>query len=285
VQLIGLCVGLEDLYIITEFVNGGSLHSKLEDKSIPLDWKTRVAILRDVSLAMTYLHAKGKMHRDLKSHNLLVTADWKVKVCDFGLARSTDGEGGGGGNKTIVGTNEWMAPEVLAGDNYDSSADVFSYAMVIWELLTRTDPPVRRPGTGYAFLPDNYKSKIPPETPPKLWELLVDCAKAEGKDRPDFKAVTARIKEVYEAVERDPPAVSSGASSTTTTTKAPEAKPKPAPTASSPTTTTTSSPTVTAPATTTGKKTTTKKTKEPKKKEKKPKKKEDKKTTKKTSKK
>jgi len=59
VQLMGLCIGMDDLYIITEYVKGGNLHSKLEDKSIDMPWKLRVSILRDVALAMNYLHAKG----------------------------------------------------------------------------------------------------------------------------------------------------------------------------------------------------------------------------------
>jgi len=63
----------------------------------------------------------------LKSHNLLVTDDWKVKVCDFGLARSAPDNDEKRGGMTIVGTNEWMAPEVAMGETYDSSADVFSY--------------------------------------------------------------------------------------------------------------------------------------------------------------
>jgi len=245
VQLIGLCVGLEDLYIITEFVHGGSLHAKLEDGSAKMDWKSRVGILRDVALAMNYLHAKGKMHRDLKSHNLLVTADGKIKVCDFGLARSTNEEGGGGGGgnqKTIVGTNEWMAPEVQAGDNYDSSADVFSYGMVVWELIAREEPPVRKLRDGYAFIPETYKPKIPNDTPPKLWEILVDCAKTEPKERPDFKAVVNRIKEIYDLVPNDGAGasapVSVGEKKTTAPAPAEKKPPATAPEKKAPTTTT-----------------------------------------------
>jgi len=200
VQLMGLCIGMDDLYIITEFVKGGNLHSKLEDKSLDMPWKLRVSVLRDVALAMNYLHAKDKIHRDLKSHNLLVTEDWKVKVCDFGLARSSPDDQEKKGGLTIVGTNEWMAPEVAMGETYDSSADVFSYAMVIYEMLTRTDPPARKLKDCYAFKPEDFKNKIPPETPPKLWELLCDCAATTPADRPDFKSIVTRVREIYDAL-------------------------------------------------------------------------------------
>jgi len=204
VQLMGLCIGMDDLYIITEFVKGGNLHSKLEDKALDLPWKLRVSILRDVALAMNYLHAKDKIHRDLKSHNLLVTEDWKVKVCDFGLARSAPDDQEKKGGLTIVGTNEWMAPEVAMGETYDSSADVFSYAMVIYEILTRTDPPARKLKDCYAFKAEDFKSKIPSEVPEKLWELLCDCAATTPADRPDFKSIVTRVREIYDGIEGVP---------------------------------------------------------------------------------
>jgi len=204
VQLMGLCIGMDDLYIITEFVKGGNLHSKLEDKSLDLPWKLRVSILRDVALAMNYLHAKDKIHRDLKSHNLLVTEDWKLKVCDFGLARSAPDDQAKQGGLTIVGTNEWMAPEVAMGELYDSSADVYSYAMVVYEVLTRSDPPARKLKDCYAFKPDEYKSKIPSDTPPKLWELLCECAATTPADRPDFKSIVTSVREIYDSLEDVP---------------------------------------------------------------------------------
>jgi len=212
VQLMGLCIGMDDMYIITEFVTGGDLRSKLKDKGIDMDWKLRVGILRDIALAMNYLHAKSIIHRDLKSHNLLVAEDWKVKVCDFGLARTApEGEEQKGG-MTIVGTNEWMAPEVAMGEAYDNSADVFSFGMVMYELITRDKPPVRKLRDCYGFKPEEYKSQIPTDTPPKLWELLCDCAATSPKDRPDFKTVVNKLKEIYESVTDGPPKPKGGGS-------------------------------------------------------------------------
>ena len=125
----GLCIGMDDMYIITEFINGGDLRSKLKDESITMDWRLRMSILRDIAIAMNYLHAKGIIHRDLKANNLLVpnfffiemiisfcltksysykvTDDWTVKVCDFGLARAAPEGEEQKGSMTIVGTNQW----------------------------------------------------------------------------------------------------------------------------------------------------------------------------------
>eukprot|EP01089_Gocevia_fonbrunei_P004231 TRINITY_DN1424_c0_g1_i1.p1 TRINITY_DN1424_c0_g1~~TRINITY_DN1424_c0_g1_i1.p1 ORF type:complete len:427 (+),score=87.11 TRINITY_DN1424_c0_g1_i1:128-1408(+) len=192
VQLIGLCIETDDMYIVTEFVSGGDLRSRLKDESMKMDWLVRLGIARDIALAMNYLHSKNIMHRDLKSHNLLVAESWKVKVCDFGLARSAPSEGDRN-LMTIVGTNEWMAPEVAMGENYTLSADVFSYGMVLYEIITREKPPQRMLKDLYAFQADEYKPKISPETPEPFWQLLIDCTSLSGESRPTFKDIVKRL--------------------------------------------------------------------------------------------
>jgi len=194
VQLIGLCIETDDMYIVTEFVGGGDLRSKLKETNVVIDWPTRLGIARDIALAMNYLHSKGIMHRDLKSHNLLVGESWKIKVCDFGLARSAPSDDNS--LMTIVGTNEWMAPEVAMGEKYDQSADVFSYAMVLYEIIARDKPPARQLNQMYAFLPNDHKPKIPSDTPEKLWNLLVECSALQPEDRPLFKDVVKRVADL-----------------------------------------------------------------------------------------
>jgi len=192
VQLMGLCTETGDIYIITEFVGGGNLRHILKS-DMELSWEKRLGFALDVALAMTYLHHKDIMHRDLKSANLLVSSDWKIKVCDFGLARNSPSEG----EKfiTTVGTNEWMAPEVALQDPYDKSADVFSYGMVLYELLTRKKPPPRKLRDGYAF-DLGLKANIPQDTPAALWELLVDCAAQNAAKRPSFPDIVKRLKDI-----------------------------------------------------------------------------------------
>eukprot|EP01087_Luapelamoeba_hula_P001303 TRINITY_DN1104_c1_g1_i1.p1 TRINITY_DN1104_c1_g1~~TRINITY_DN1104_c1_g1_i1.p1 ORF type:complete len:454 (-),score=85.36 TRINITY_DN1104_c1_g1_i1:339-1700(-) len=193
VQLMGLCTETGDIYIITEFVHGGSLRQVLKNGNVQLSWARRVSFARDIALAMTYLHHKDIMHRDLKSANLLVGSDWRLKVCDFGLARNSPTEG----EKfiTTVGTNEWMAPEVALQDPYDKSADVFSYGMVLYEIITRKKPPPRKLRDGYAF-DTTLKDTIPPETPSDLWDLLLTCAHSDPAKRPTFADILKILKDL-----------------------------------------------------------------------------------------
>jgi len=192
VQLMGICTERNDVYIITEFVGGGNLRKKLKDKGQRLTWATRKQYAVDIALAMTYLHHKKIMHRDLKSPNLLIGTDGKLKVCDFGLARSSPTEKDQ--YVTTVGTNEWMAPEVAMQEPYDNSADVFSYAMVLYELITREKPPERKIKDAYAWNAEEMKKTIPADTPPEFWNLLVECASFDPSKRPPFKEIVKKIK-------------------------------------------------------------------------------------------
>jgi len=205
VQLIGLCIETDDMYIVTEFVSGGDLRSKLKELSLDIDWPTRLAIARDIALAMNYLHSKNIMHRDLKSHNLLVAEGWKIKVCDFGLARSAPNDGDRN-LMTIVGTNEWMAPEVAIGENYALSADVFSYGMVLFEIITREKPPQRKLKDMYAFNSEEHKPSIPPDTPEEFWKLLMDCTSHSPDERPTFKDVVKRLLQMIKDIPAPAPA-------------------------------------------------------------------------------
>ena len=76
------------------------------------------------------------IHRDLKSENLLINEDFVGKVADFGLARFEDTAT----TMTMCGTPSWVAPEVFRGESYSHKADVYSYAIVLWELMTAGVP-------------------------------------------------------------------------------------------------------------------------------------------------
>jgi len=208
VQFMGLCIELEDIYIVTEFVPGGDLRAILKDVAHEIPWEVRTDIAKQLAAAMNYLHSRNIIHRDLKSHNLLVGDGWKIKVCDFGLARPMDR----GAKKeehqsqlmTIVGTNEWMAPEVMLGLEYDHKCDVFSYAMVMYELLTRDKPPQRVVRDQFGFPASEYKSSIPEETPEELWDLLTLCSERDPGARPEFKEIIRKITEIQKKYDTDP---------------------------------------------------------------------------------
>ncbi|KAL6997177.1 Serine/threonine-protein kinase ht1, variant 2 [Sarracenia purpurea var. burkii] len=124
--------------IITEYLAGGSLRKYLhqqEPYSLPLNLVLRLAL--DIAHGMQYLHSQGILHRDLKSENLLLGEDMSVKVADFGISCL---ESQCGSAKGFTGTYRWMAPEMIKEKHHTKKVDVYSFGIVLWELLTALTP-------------------------------------------------------------------------------------------------------------------------------------------------
>ncbi|EGC29222.1 hypothetical protein DICPUDRAFT_99895 [Dictyostelium purpureum] len=225
VQFIGVSEKGSNLYIVTEFVSGGDLayylfrnknddtpeqfmHRKVNigssstpdldttsEKLVPLTWPLRIKIAYDVACAMAYLHSRHVIHRDLKSTNLLVGDSWKIKVCDFGFAR-TAYAGRAKRTMTICGTTNCMAPEVILGQDYNEACDVFSYGIVLSEIITRleTTNNLRPSSLKYGLDVDILLPLVPKDCPPPFLKLVFDCTEYDPDQRPTFKEITERLK-------------------------------------------------------------------------------------------
>ncbi|EAY19955.1 TKL family protein kinase [Trichomonas vaginalis G3] len=180
-------------YIVTEFMEGGCLYNRLHDNQ-PLRDPTKLTIIAiGVAHAMKYLHSQGIVHRDLKSLNVLLDANDFPKVCDFGMSRTLpeNGELMSGS----VGTVQWMAPEVLKSERYTEKADVYSYGVLLWELLTGDSPfkKMRDVQVTIAVLSSNARPMMPPN-PSRISKLIKICWDTDPDKRPDFETI-AKILE------------------------------------------------------------------------------------------
>ncbi|KAJ6954115.1 serine/threonine-protein kinaseY46-like isoform X1 [Populus alba x Populus x berolinensis] len=137
VCFIGACTKSPHLCIVTEFMPGGNLYDYLHKNHSILELPQLLKFVIDVCKGMEYLHQKNIIHRDLKTGNLLMDTQNVVKVADFGVARF---QNQGGVMTAETGTYRWMAPEVINHLPYDQKADVFSFAIVLWELVTAKVP-------------------------------------------------------------------------------------------------------------------------------------------------
>ena len=196
------------LLIVMDFISGGTLCDFVEERGArsPLGMETTVGILIGAATGFAYLHAQLPMpilHRDIKSENILLTDDLEARVADLGEARVMAADRA----MTVVGTNGYTAPEVLRGEHYGTTADVFSFSVVMYELLAMRKPyeDIMRDETGHvtmswdqvAALTSKKEGGLRPSLPEGMDEvasnLITRCWSSEPDLRPSFPVIIAHL--------------------------------------------------------------------------------------------
>jgi len=214
-----------DMYIVTEFMPRGSVSDLLHNKNLVIEYEHVRKIALDCCKGMAYLHRYNVIHRDLKTPNLLVDNQWKVKVSDFGLSRMVKGSDTAQ-SLTACGTPSWAAPEVLNDQRYSQKADVYSFAICLWELCTRKDPyaDMTAPQVVIFIAVKGKRLKIPKSIPPVFDTLIRETWITDPDLRPDFVTLSDRfeaIKVLPEPVHPHPYELSSLSSPPTKAAKNP----------------------------------------------------------------
>ncbi|KZV39942.1 hypothetical protein F511_11322 [Dorcoceras hygrometricum] len=191
-----------NLSIVSEFLPRGSLYRIIHRPHSQIDEKRRIKMALDVAKGMNCLHTSTPtiVHRDLKSHNLLVDNNWNVKVCDFGLSRLKHNTFLS--SKSTAGTPEWMAPEILRNEPSNEKCDVYSFGVILWELATLKLPwsemnPIQVVGAvGF----QNRRLEIPKEVDPLVARIICECWQTEPNLRPSFAQLTVGLKHLQRLV-------------------------------------------------------------------------------------
>ncbi|KAL4559110.1 hypothetical protein LXL04_031243 [Taraxacum kok-saghyz] len=193
VRFIGACTKQPPLCIITEYMSGGSLYDYLHNKKhnvLMLPELLKFGI--DVCKGMEYLHNNNIIHRDLKTANLLLDSQNVVKVADFGVARFLNQ---GGVMTAETGTYRWMAPEVINHQQYDQKADVFSFAIVLWELVTSKVPYENMtPMQAALGVRQGLRPDVPTNTHPNLKDLMHKCWDFDPHNRLSFSQIRLQLE-------------------------------------------------------------------------------------------
>ena len=194
--------------LVLELVDGQTLAEYIVDRSAAtggagLPVNEALAIARQLADALEAAHEKGVIHRDIKPANIKVGRDGSVKVLDFGLARMWDGapQGdrssspsltlGGVGERTILGTPAYMSPEQARGQTLDRRTDIWSFACVLYEMLTGVAPFARETisdSLAAALEHEPDYTKLPADTPEPIRRLLRRSLEKDRKRRLDSAA-------------------------------------------------------------------------------------------------
>ncbi|XP_042519878.1 serine/threonine/tyrosine-protein kinase HT1-like [Macadamia integrifolia] len=190
--------------IITEYLGGGSLRKYLqqqEPNSIPLDLVLKFSL--DIARGMSYLHSQGILHRDLKSENLLLGEDMCVKVADFGISclesQCLSGKG-------FISTYRWMAPEMIKEKHHTRKVDVYSFGIVLWELLTALMPfeGMTPEQAAFAVSQKNARPPLPSKCPVAFSHLISRCWASNPDKRPHFTEIVSILENFTESLKNDP---------------------------------------------------------------------------------
>ncbi|XP_023291422.2 mitogen-activated protein kinase kinase kinase isoform X3 [Lucilia cuprina] len=203
VSLRGVCLKPPKLCLVMEFARGGSLNRILAGRKIPPDVLVNWAI--QIAKGMNYLHNEAPIsviHRDLKSSNVLIFEAIEgdnlhkktLKITDFGLARELYNTT----RMSAAGTYAWMPPEVISRGTYSKSSDVWSYGVLLWELITGETPYKGFDSLSVAYGVAVNTLTLPiPKTCPEAWgKLMKSCWASDPHNRPGFKDILSNLEDI-----------------------------------------------------------------------------------------
>ncbi|XP_029931900.1 mitogen-activated protein kinase kinase kinase 11 [Myripristis murdjan] len=212
IALKGVCLQEPNLCLIMEYASGGPLSRALAGRRIPphvlVNWAVQIA------RGMLYLHSEAivpVIHRDLKSNNILLAQPIEnecmegltLKITDFGLAREW--------HKTTkmstAGTYAWMAPEVIKSSTFSKGSDVWSYGVLLWELLTGEAPYRGIDGlaVAYGVAVNKLTLPIPSTCPEPFAHLMSECWDQDPHHRPNFGSILSQLTTLEQQVKEDMP--------------------------------------------------------------------------------
>ncbi|RLN00041.1 serine/threonine-protein kinase HT1-like [Panicum miliaceum] len=203
IKLVGACNCPPVFCVITEFLSGGSLRAflrKLERKTLPMEKVISIAL--DIARGLEYIHLQGIVHRDVKPENILFDGEFCAKVVDFGVACEE-------AHCNLLGddpgTYRWMAPEMYKHKPYGRKVDVYSFGLVLWELVTGTLPyedmtPLQ---AAFAVVSKNLRPAIPSSCPAAVKFLIEQCWSWQPEKRPEFQQIVSILENLKTVLERD----------------------------------------------------------------------------------
>jgi len=194
--------------IVSEYIQNGSLfdymHKRPTEGKKSLSPSEKSRIIYGIAFGMNYLHENHIIHRDLKSPNILLDLELLPKICDFGLSRTRELSTQ---MTKSVGTPQWMAPELLKNQDYDEKIDVYSFGVILYELLCEKIPfdGMDTVEIIYAVTSGSNCFPLPINISNNMKELISHCLSIDPSQRPTFKDIMIQIENgmVFQGCDSD----------------------------------------------------------------------------------
>uniref|UniRef100_A0A8D3E8B0 receptor protein-tyrosine kinase n=1 Tax=Scophthalmus maximus TaxID=52904 RepID=A0A8D3E8B0_SCOMX len=192
VHLEGVVTRGKPVMIVIEYMENGSLDGFLRKHDGQFTVIQLVGMLRGIAAGMRYLADMGYVHRDLAARNILVNSNLVCKVSDFGLSRVIDDDPEAvyttSGGKIPV---RWTAPEAIQYRKFTSASDVWSYGIVMWEVMSYGERPYWDMSNQDVIkaIEEGYRLPAPMDCPPGLHQLMLDCWQKDRAERPKFDQI------------------------------------------------------------------------------------------------
>ncbi|XP_038622190.1 ephrin type-A receptor 3 isoform X3 [Tachyglossus aculeatus] len=194
IRLEGVVTKSKPVMIVTEYMENGSLDSFLRKHDAQFTVIQLVGMLRGIASGMKYLSDMGYVHRDLAARNILINSNLVCKVSDFGLSRVLEDDPEAAyttrGGKIPI---RWTSPEAIAYRKFTSASDVWSYGIVLWEVMSYGERPYWEMSNQDVIkaVDEGYRLPPPMDCPAALYQLMLDCWQKDRNNRPKFEQIVS----------------------------------------------------------------------------------------------
>uniref|UniRef100_A0A667X9D7 receptor protein-tyrosine kinase n=1 Tax=Myripristis murdjan TaxID=586833 RepID=A0A667X9D7_9TELE len=198
IHLEGIITASCPVMILTEFMENGALDSFLRLNDSQFTPIQLVGMLRGIASGMKYLAEMSYVHRDLAARNILINSNLVCKVSDFGLSRFLQENSSDPTYTSSLGGKipiRWTAPEAIAFRKFTSASDVWSYGIVMWEVMSFGERPYWDMSNQDVInaIEQDYRLPPPPDCPTHLHQLMLDCWQKERSARPRFSEIVSAL--------------------------------------------------------------------------------------------
>uniref|UniRef100_A0A3B3ZXP0 receptor protein-tyrosine kinase n=1 Tax=Periophthalmus magnuspinnatus TaxID=409849 RepID=A0A3B3ZXP0_9GOBI len=204
IRLEGVVTKFKHAMIVTEYMENGALDTYLRDRDGELPSYQLVGMLRGIAAGMKYLSDMNYVHRDLAARNVLVNSNLECKVSDFGLSRVLEDDAEGtyttrGGKIPI----RWTAPEAIAYRKFTSASDVWSFGIVMWEVMAFGERPYWDMSNHEVMkaINEGFRLPAPMDCPSAIYQLMLQCWQHDRSNRPRFTDIVNILDKLLRSPE------------------------------------------------------------------------------------